>query len=219
LATQTSSFSSFSTLSRAGEYTSGGNAYRWANRTDAQTSNNVYASLSYSDGSGNPQAAPTALTSQTVNYFVVTGLSSTVPSGATINGITVKIERYNSVTPGDFTLTINDSAIYLTKDGSTLVGNNKSTGAAWQSSDNNTTVDFGGSADLWGTTLTAAEVNASTFGVMISPSLTFDNSENGSRKRIRGKNCFDTGKHGGVRRTSKKTAIDSSSGYIHSSKQ
>jgi len=184
LATQTSSFTNFNTSSRAGEYTNGGNAYRWVNRTDAQTSNNVYAELSYSDGSFNPQAAPTALTSQTVNYFIVTGLSSTVPAGATINGVTVKIERYNSASPGDFTLTINDNAIYLTKDGSTVVGNNKSTGATWQTSDNNTTVDFGGSADLWGTTLTAAEVNASTFGVMISPSLTFDNSENGGNVNI-----------------------------------
>ena len=103
---------------------------------------------------------------------------------ATINGITVKIERYNSNPIGDFTLTINDNAIYLTKDGSTTVGSNKSTGATWQTSDNNTTVDFGGASDLWGTTLTAAEVNASTFGVMISPSLTFDNSENGSNVKI-----------------------------------
>ena len=184
MATQTSSFTNFNTLARAGEYTDASNTFKWVNRTNAQTSNNSYAILSLSDGSFNTQAAPTALTSQTVNYFVVTGLSSTVPAGATINGITVKIERYNSVSVGDFTLTINDSAIYLTKDGSTLVGNNKSTGAAWQSSDNNTTVDFGGSADLWGTSLTAAEVNASTFGVMISPSLTFDNSENGANVKI-----------------------------------
>lgn len=184
MATQSSGFTSFNTTSRAGEYTSGGNAYRWINRTNAQTSNNSYAELSYSDGSFNPQAAPTALTSQTVNYFVITGLSSTVPSGATINGITVSIERYNSVVPGDFTLTINDNAVYLTKDGSNLVGSNKSTGATWQSSDNNTPVNFGGAADLWGTSWTAAEINASTFGVMISPSLTFDNSENGASVKI-----------------------------------
>jgi hypothetical protein len=184
MATQTSGMTSFNTTSRAGEYTNAGNAYRWANRTNAQTSNNVYANLSYSDGSFNPQAAPTNLTSQTVNYFVITGLSSTIPSGATINGITVSIERYNSVTPGDFTLTINDNAVYLTKDGSTVVGSNKSTGAAWQSSDNNTPVSFGGVSDLWGTTWTAAEINASTFGIMISPSLTFDNSETGENVKI-----------------------------------
>ena len=179
MATQTSGMTSFNTTSRAGEYTNAGNAYRWVNRTNAQTSNNVYANLSYSDGSFNPQAVPTNLTSQTVNYFVITGLSSTIPSGATINGITVSIERYNSSTPGDFTLTINDNAVYLTKDGSTVVGSNKSTGATWQSSDNNTPVSFGGVSDLWGTTWTAAEINASTFGVMISPSLTFDNSATG----------------------------------------
>lgn len=184
MATQTSNFTSFNTTSRAGEYTSGGNAYRWINRTSAQTSNNLYAILSYSDGSFNAQAAPVSLTSQTVNYFVITGLSSTIPSGATINGVTIKIERYNSNASGDFPTTIVDSAIYLTKDGSTIVGNNKSTGATWQSSDNNTTVDFGGASDLWGTTLTAAEVNASTFGVMISPALTFNNSENGSAANI-----------------------------------
>ncbi len=184
MATQTSNFTNFNTTSRAGEYTSGGNAYRWVNRTNAQSSNNIYAILSYSDGSFNAQAAPVSLTSQTVNYFVITGLSSTIPSGATVNGVTIKIERYNSNSSGDFPTTIVDSAIYLTKDGSTIVGNNKSTGATWQSSDNNTTVDFGGAADLWGTTLTAAEVNASTFGVMISPALTFNNSENGSAANI-----------------------------------
>jgi hypothetical protein len=184
MATQTSAMTSFNTTSRAGEYTSGGNAYRWVNRTNAQTSNNSYANLSYSDGSFNPQSAPVSLTSQTVNYFVITGLSSTIPSGATVNGITVKIERYNSGTTGDFPLTIVDNAIYLTKDGSTTVGSNKSTGATWQSSDNNTTVDFGGAADLWGTTWTAAEINASTFGIMISPAISFSASENGSNVLI-----------------------------------
>lgn len=175
MATQTANLTNFNTLARAGEYTSGGNSYKWINRTSAQTSNNVYAYLSWSDAGevAQPASVPTALTSQTVNYFVVTGLSSTVPAGATINGVTVKIERYNSLIPDAITLTIVDSAIYLTKDGSTTVGNNKSAGATWQSSDNNTTVDFGSSSDLWGTTLTAAEVNASTFGVMISPAITF----------------------------------------------
>jgi len=188
MATQTSGMTSFNTTSRAGEYTTGSYAYRWVNRTDAQTSNNVYANLSLSDGTFTPipgGSVPTTLTNQTVNYFVITGLSSTVPSGSTINGITVKIERYNTNATNDFPTTINDNAIYLTKDGSTVVGNNKSTGAAWQSSDNNTTVDFGGAADLWGTTWTAAEVNASTFGVMISPSLTFNLfAENGGSARV-----------------------------------
>jgi hypothetical protein len=185
MATQTSSFTNFNTLARAGEYTSGGNAYRWINRTNAQTSNNSYASLSYSDVSLVPQSAPTSLSSQTTNYFAITGLSSTIPSGATVNGITVKIERFNNNASGDFPLTIVDSAIYLTKDGSALVGSNKSTGATWQATDNNTTVDFGGVSDLWGTTWTAAEINSSTFGVLISPSISFSGySETGGNVLI-----------------------------------
>jgi len=188
MATQTANSTNFNTAARSGEYTSGSYTYKWINRTDAQTSNNVYATLSLSDGSFTPIAGasvPIVLSSQTVNYFVVTGLSSTVPAGATINGITVKIERYNAGAANDYPTTIVDSAIYLTKDGSTVIGNNKSTGATWQSSDNNTTVDFGSSSDLWGTTLTAAEVNASTFGVMISPALSVNGqSENGSSAKI-----------------------------------
>lgn len=175
MATQSSNLTSFNTLARSSEITNLGNTYKWTNRTNAQTSNNSYASLLWSDSGGTyqPASVPTSATNQFVNYFVITGLSSTVPAGATINGITVKIERYNSNASGDFPLTVNDNAIYLTKDGSTTVGSNKSTGAAWQASDNNTTVDFGGVSDLWGTTWTADEVNASTFGVMISPQLSF----------------------------------------------
>jgi len=175
LATQTSNFTSFNTLSRPGEYTDSGNAYRWVNRTNAQTSNNSYSTLSYSDASFIPGAAAISLSSQTTNYLVCTGLSSAIPAGATVNGITVKIERYNSNTSEEAPLTVVDSAIYLTKDGTTTVGSNKSAAATWQTTDNNTTVDFGGAADLWGTTLTAAEVNASTFGVMISPSISYNN--------------------------------------------
>ena len=187
MATQTSNFANFNTLARAGEYSNSSNTFKWINRTNAQASDNVYASLLISDSGSNfaPGSVPTAITNETVNYFVITGLSSQVPSGATINGITIKIERYNSLIPDANTLTIVDNAIYLTKDGTNTVGNNKSTGATWQTTDNNTTVDFGGASDLWGITLTASEVNASTFGVMISPALTITGGgETGGDVRI-----------------------------------
>jgi hypothetical protein len=183
MATQTSSFTNFNTLARAGEYTDASNTFKWVNRTNAQTSNNVYANLLFSNSGEAQQTFPVSLSNATVNYFVVTGLSSTVPSGATINGITVKFERFGDQGINEF-LTVADSAIYLTKDGTNIVGNNKSTGASWATSDNNTTTDFGGASDLWGTTLTAAEVNASTFGVMISPSLTSSSTEGGSNVKI-----------------------------------
>lgn len=182
MAAQSSEMTSFNTLARASEITSSSNTYKWTNRTNAQTSNNSYASLLWSNSAGAYQSlsVPISASNQFTNYFVITELSSTIPSGATVDGITVKIERYNANASGDFPLTINDNAIYLTKDGTSTVGNNKSTGAAWQATDNNTTVDFGGAADLWGATWTAAEINAATFGIMISPSLTFsDYAETG----------------------------------------
>jgi hypothetical protein len=183
LAAQISSLTNYNTLARAGEYTADSNTFKWVNRTNAQTSNNVYANLLFSNSGEVQQTFPVSLSNATVNYFVVTGLSSTVPSGATINGITVKFERFGDQGINEF-LTVADSAIYLTKDGTNTVGNNKSTGASWATSDNNTTTDFGGASDLWGTTLTAEEVNASTFGVMISPSLTSSSTEGGSNVKI-----------------------------------
>ena len=183
MAAQTSGMTNFNTLARSGEYTADSNTFKWVSRTNAQTSNNVYASLLFSNSGETQQTFPVSLSNATVNYFVITGLSSTVPSGATINGITVKFERFGDQNINE-TLTVVDSAIYLTKDGTNTVGNNKSTGAAWATSDNNTTTDFGGASDLWGTTLTAAEVNASTFGVMISPSLTSSTPEGGTNVKI-----------------------------------
>lgn len=165
-------FSSFSTIARAGELTQGGNTWQWINRSNAQTSNNQYAYLQWSNSGGSAQSEPLSQNGY-VNYFVCTQIDTLVPSGSTINGITVKIERYNSDPAGE-RLTVTDSAVYLTKDGTNTVGSNKSAGATWDLTDpNSLSATYGSSSDLWGTTFTAAEVNASTFGVMVSPNINF----------------------------------------------
>ncbi len=164
-------FTNFSTLARAGEFTNSTNTFKWVNGSNAQTSNNQYALLQFQTPSNTVASEPTTGNGY-VNYLVCTQLASSIPAGSTINGITVKLERYH----GDAgeTVTITDSAIYLTKDGTTTVGSNKSAGATWPLSDSNILSEtFGSSSDLWGTTFTAAEVNASTFGVMISPNINF----------------------------------------------
>jgi len=164
-------FSSFSTLARAGELTVSSNTWKWVNPSNAQTSNNQYAVLQWSNSGGSSQPQELSQNGY-VNYLVCKQLSSSIPTGSTINGITVKFERYNS--EGGELLTITDNAIYLTKDGTNTVGSNKSTGATWGLTDTNSLSEsFGSSSDLWGTTFTAAEVNASTFGVMISPNINF----------------------------------------------
>jgi len=81
-----------------------------------------------------------------------------IPSGATIDGIVVTVERL--CTEPD---AVNDASAYIVKGGSTT-GTNKA-GGNW--SDGGETASYGGAADLWGTTWTTAQINASDFGFQI----------------------------------------------------
>ncbi len=62
---------------------------------------------------------------------------------------------------GDLT----DQDVYLLKAGSP-VGSNHASTAAWSTSD--ATESYGSSSDLWGTTWTPAQINASNFGVRLN---------------------------------------------------
>lgn len=77
-----------------------------------------------------------------------------IPAGATIDGIT--IELADLADPGNF------GELGLTKDGTTRVGSITTpvAGVGWQT--------YGSASELWGTTWTVAEINASTFGCVIS---------------------------------------------------
>jgi hypothetical protein len=97
-------------------------------------------------------------------YLWGTNFGFSIPTGATINGIYVEqyIRGANAGVDADY-------LCKLTKDGSTLVGTNKGTGSAMSG----TLTDYarGGASDLWGTTWTPAQINASTFGVVWEPEL------------------------------------------------
>lgn len=119
----------------------------WANPTNVYTDNAVYSSI-------------TAATFDSPDYSYV--LKSTIfgfaiPTGATIDGIVVEIERYN-----DATELGQDAVVQLTKTG-TRVGTNKYAAGTWETTP--TIKSYGSSTDLWGTTWTVAEINASTFGL------------------------------------------------------
>ncbi len=58
-----------------------------------------------------------------------------------------------------------DNVVKLVKGGS-VVGNNNASASQWPSGDAPAT--YGGAADLWGTTLSPSDVNASNFGVVLS---------------------------------------------------
>lgn len=83
----------------------------------------------------------------------------TIPSGATIAGIQVDVRRGS-------TTGARDASIVLSK------GTPRKNNSPWPSIPNNAT--YGGKDDLWGTTWTAEDVNAMTFGVAIA--VTGDNA-------------------------------------------
>jgi trimeric autotransporter adhesin len=89
-----------------------------------------------------------------------TTLSNYVPSGATINGIEVKVTMRKTSTG-----ILKDNKIMLLKAGAET-GLNKARGnATWPSI--STAVTYGGSTDLWGATLTGTDLLNTGFGVRV----------------------------------------------------
>lgn len=91
-------------------------------------------------------------------YLKATNFGFTIPTGATINGIVVSYERF--VPDGH---SAGEQVIRLVKQGN-ITGDNKSTGAQWSGEGVYT---YGGENDLWGTTWTTTEINATDFGVVL----------------------------------------------------
>ncbi len=91
--------------------------------------------------------------------LAATNFGFSLPTNVTINGVEARYDWDEDGT--DDVTTVN-----LTKDGSTAVGGGKSLNSAFGPGFRIETI--GGASDMWGTTLTKAEVEASTFGVMLS---------------------------------------------------
>jgi hypothetical protein len=121
----------------------------WVSPGNAYTSDNAYMTA---DG---------GFTGGLTDILRLTGFGFSVPGGATINGITVEIERKSSGV-------VTDATVRLLKAG-TETGSNKASASGWPPADAYAT--YGGAADLWGTTWTAAQINAGTFGVSLSANL------------------------------------------------
>ncbi len=102
------------------------------------------------------------------NYLVATDFGINVPADAIICGIIVAIEK--SAT--GLLSVIRDNSVRIVKNG-IITGSEHAIGGDWPGSDAYFT--YGSSSDLWSTTWTAADVNASGFGVTISANLFFLN--------------------------------------------
>lgn len=128
----------------------------WANPTNIATSNNVRTTYTF-NGSGSNNAT-------FHSFFNSNGHGFNLPSNAVIQGITATVEVIRT---GGSTGATTMNVVQLTKDGSTRVGTNKVSQVSNTISTTEAVKTYGGAADLWGTTWTADEINASTFGVSV----------------------------------------------------
>jgi large repetitive protein len=134
----------------------------WSNVNNILSSNNVYST--------NVGVGGTEVT----QYLKATNFGFSIPSGATIDGIVVEFERKSNFNTGS--LNISDKILQLVK-GGTIVGYDLSdSGTAWSTTEAYFT--YGGSSNLWGTSWTYTDINASTFGVVLS--IQFNNATKSS---------------------------------------
>jgi hypothetical protein len=122
----------------------------WDNPTRAQTFDVQYASATLTGALG----TDSALLNST-NY------GFTIPSGSTINGITVMCRKLC-----DFNSEVRDSKAYLLKNYAPVGSNLIDTGAGWTTSA--IWYNYSNMTGLWGTTWTAEEINGAGFGFGVS---------------------------------------------------
>ena len=132
----------------------------WSNPTNVTSSNNTYASVSLNNG-------------QVSDVLVATNFGFSIPASATIDGVTVEIEKNGTQTLffGFPIRYITDNTISLTTDGTNPTGDNKATATQWPTTD--TYTSYGGAADGWNASLTPALVNSTNFGVYIDVTCIF----------------------------------------------
>jgi Tfp pilus assembly protein PilX len=118
----------------------------WTSSSSVYTSNNADATTTL------------AASAQSANLDV-TGFGFNLPTGSTIVGIQATVERAASNSNS-----IEDYDVFLLKAGSPS-GSDKASTTDWGTFDSDRV--YGGSADLWGTTWTEAQVEASNFGIRL----------------------------------------------------
>ncbi|MBX4201008.1 carboxypeptidase-like regulatory domain-containing protein [Candidatus Parcubacteria bacterium] len=98
----------------------------------------------------------------TTHYLKATNFGFAIAGGSTITGI---VAEWKKVMSGVNPATVHDNAVRVVKGG--VVGStDRSSAVDWSTTEAYTS--YGGSSDLWGTTWTTADINASDFGTAIS---------------------------------------------------
>ena len=124
--------------------------YLWSQPQAAQSSDSMYATCTLNNMNLN-----------TSRYLKATGFGFSIPTTASICGIEVKVERSRlGIWP------ITDNGIRVLKYNAVTGTNYAAVNLAWGSTDS--VVTYGSNSDLWGTTWTPAQINASSFGAAVS---------------------------------------------------
>jgi hypothetical protein len=123
----------------------------WTNPSNAQYSDQIYASNDLPPGGVSA-------------YLSAQGFGFSIPAGATITGILLEIERRGS---SDYSY-IYDYHVYLLKAGSAAGSDKAKTSVEWPGAESYAT--YGSSSDLWGTSWSPSDINDSGFGAEIKAS-------------------------------------------------
>lgn len=114
-----------------------------------------------STSSDNARAIATLDDLQISHYLKVTNFGFSIPSNASIKGVTVEIEKSAQTASR-----IKDSEVKIVKGGSIGTTNKADTTNFWSTTDGY--APYGGSSDLWGETWSPSDINSSNFGFVIS---------------------------------------------------
>ena len=150
-----------------GANNAGAGSVAWTSPTNITSSDDSWAYAVVG-----PSGSPFSTTSQ---YLFATNFGFAIPTGATIDGIEVSIERFRFTTASG---SVTDNTVSLLIAG-TVSGDNKAGDAGgWNqgsssvdSGGNEVEAVFGDSSDLWGLALTPADINNSSFGVALRVNL------------------------------------------------
>ena len=121
----------------------------------------TWTGLSYIYSTDDSYAVSPFISYSMTRPLLASSFGFTIPTGATIDGIEVNIEANENNAAAD----VYAATVMLMKETDTPIGSNYWSASELPTSDSTRT--YGSTTDKWGTSWTATEINASTFGVYL----------------------------------------------------
>ena len=164
MASQSSNFTTFSNVSASSMSIGAQADWYWQNPSNATNNDGSDTVFGFYGGG----AAPINPIGQS-DVLDVRQIVTTIPSGATVDGIQVTVRAYH-LFAGSYI--ISDAFLHLLKGGN-VIQHPSPTLYTWNGSTETAQV-YGGPTDKWGTTWTASDINGAGFGVSLGIGLILD---------------------------------------------